>query len=76
LSERLNEERLRSEEEYKRQIDKILVDISVLKNSYLEFSDSGILNTNHKREFVISLFVGTIFKAKMTRLYKATKDGF
>jgi hypothetical protein len=76
LSERLNEERVRSEEEYKRQIDKILVDINVLKNPYPEFNDSGILYTNHTREFVISLFVGTIYKAKMTRLYKATKDGF
>jgi hypothetical protein len=76
LSERLNEERVRSEEEYKRQIEKILVDINVLKNPYPEFNDSGILNTNFKREFVISLFVGTIYKPKMTRLYKATIDGF
>ena len=29
-----------------------------------------------KRKFVVSLFIGGLFNAKITRLYKASTDGF
>ncbi len=47
LSDRLKEERVRSEQEYKREIEKILVEVNILKNLYkdnTDFNDSGILN--------------------------------
>jgi hypothetical protein len=34
------------------------------------------LTTNEQRKFVISLFVGEVFNAKITRLYKASEHGF
>jgi hypothetical protein len=40
------------------------------------FSDSAILTTDAQRKFVISLFVGEVFNAKIVRLYKASSNGF
>jgi hypothetical protein len=40
------------------------------------FNDSSILTNEEQRKFVVSLFVGEVFNAKITRLYRATSNGF
>ena len=57
----------------------MMLEINMLKQPFLTkdvFSDSAILTTEAQRKFVISLFVGEVFKAKIRRLYKASSDGF
>ena len=57
----------------------MMLEINMLRQPFLTkdvFSDSPILTTEAQRKFVISLFVGEVFKAKIRRLYKASSDGF
>ena len=57
----------------------MMKEINMLKQPILTkdvFGDSAILTDEAKRKFVISLFVGEVFNAKITRLYKASTDGF
>ena len=56
-----------------------MLEINMLKQPILTkdvFSDSAILTTDAQRKFVISLFVGEVFNAKIVRLYKASSNGF
>ena len=53
----------------------MMLEIKMLKQSFV-FSDSAILTTDEQRKFVISLFVGELFNAKIVRLYKASSNGF
>ena len=57
----------------------MMLEINMLKQPILTkdvFGDSAILTDEAKRKFVISLFVGEVFNAKIIRLYKATSNGF
>ncbi len=57
----------------------MMLEINMLKQPFSTkdvFSDSAILTTEAQRKFVISLFVGEVFNAKIRRLYKASSDGF
>jgi hypothetical protein len=57
----------------------MMLEIKMLKEPILTknvFSDSTILTTHTDRKFVISLFVGEVFNAKIARLYKASEHGF
>jgi hypothetical protein len=57
----------------------MMLEINMLKQPILTknvFSDSAILTTDAQRKFVISLFVGEVFNAKIVRLYKASSNGF
>jgi hypothetical protein len=57
----------------------MMIEINLLKQPILTkdvFSDSAILTTDAQRKFVISLFVGEVFSAKIKRVYKASSDGF
>jgi hypothetical protein len=56
-----------------------LIDINIIKYPFkdnTEFNDSTILTNEAYRRFVLSLFIGYIFNAKMKRLYRATANGF
>jgi hypothetical protein len=57
----------------------MMLEINLLKQPIFTkdvFSDSAILTTDAQRKFVISLFVGEVFNAKIVRLYKASSNGF
>ena len=50
----------------------MMQEIKMLKEPILTknvFKDSAILTSEERRRFVISLFVGEVFNAKITRLY-------
>ncbi len=57
----------------------MMLEINMLKQPIMTkdvFTDSAILTTDAQRKFVISLFVGEVFNAKIVKLYKATSNGF
>ncbi len=57
----------------------MMLEINMLKQPIRTkdiFSDSAILTTDAQRKFVISLFIGEVFNAKIVRLYKASSNGF
>jgi hypothetical protein len=57
----------------------MMKEINMLKQPILTkdvFGDSAILTDEAKRKFVISLFVGEVFNARISRIYKASSNGF
>ncbi len=69
---KIAEERSRSEEEYKKEIDKMRQELDFFKKPFKikdPFNDSAILTNEEQRKFVISLFVGEVHNSKAIKLY-------
>ncbi len=72
---KFNDERSKSEKEYKKEIEKMQQQLSVLSNPFRTdnpFNDSAILANEAQKKFVISLFVNEVYNAKAIRIYRAT----
>ena len=69
---KFSEERSRSEEEYKKEIDKMKQELDLFKQPFKmkdAFNDSAILTNEEQRKFIISLFVGEVQNAKVIKVY-------